>query len=81
MKITYFGDMLAAGGGCELPPIACFNCAWDKFQQLLSFFINRHLSLLIKGRIYCVRRAMLHAAEIWNVTVSTLNRLKQTTWP
>ena len=31
------------------------------------------------GRVYstCVRRAMLHAAETWPVTVSTLNRLRR----
>ena len=34
---------------------------------------------MTRGRVYstCVRRAMLHAAETWPVTVFTLNRLRR----
>ena len=78
-EFCYLGDMLSAGGECELAPIARCMCAWAKFHQLLFLLANRYLSLLTRDRVYstCVRRAMLHAAETWLVTVSTLNRLRR----
>ena len=78
-EFCYLIDMLSAGGGCELTSITRCKCAWAKFRQLLPLLANRHLSLLTRGRVYstCVRRAMLHAAETWLVTVSTLNRLRR----
>ena len=78
-EFCYLGDMLSAGGGCEFASITRCNCARAKFRQLLPLLANRHLSLLTRGRVYstCVRRAMLHAAEICPVTVSTLNRLRR----
>ena len=71
--------MLSLGGGCELASITRCKCAWAKFRQLLPLLANRHLSLLTRGRVYstCIRRAMLHAAETWPVTVSILNRLRR----
>ena len=76
-EIFYLGDMLSAGGGCELASIRRCQCAWAKFHQLLPLLTNRHLSLLTRDRVYstCVRRAMLHAAETWPVTVSTLDEM------
>ena len=78
-EFCYLGDMLSAGGGCELASITRCKCAWAKFRQLLPLLANRPLSLLTNGRVYstCIRRAMLHAAETWPVTVSTLNRLRR----
>ena len=78
-EFCLFGDMLSASGECELVSIARCKCACVEFRQLLLLLANRHLSLLIRGRVYstCVRRAMLHAAETRPVTVSTLNRLRR----
>ena len=75
-EFCYLGDILSAGGGYELASIKRCKCAWAKFLPLLA---NRHLSLLTRGRVYstCVERAMLHAAETWPVTVSTLNCLRR----
>ena len=77
-EFCYLGDMLSADGRCELASITRYKCAWTKFRHLL-LLANRHLSLLTRSRIYspCVRRAMLHAAKTWPVTVSTLNRLRR----
>ena len=77
-EFCYLGDILSAGGGCELASITRCKCAWAKFRQLLPLLANRHLSLSTRGRVYstCVRRAMLHAAETWPTTVSTLNRVR-----
>ena len=66
-EFCYLGDMLSAGGGCELAAITCCKCAWGKFRQLLPLLTNRHLPLLSRGKVYssCVRSVMLHAAETW----------------
>ena len=34
-EFCYLGDMLSAGGGCELVAITRCKCAWGKFRQLL----------------------------------------------
>ena len=75
-EFCYLGDMLSAGGGCELAAITRCKCAWGKFRQLLPLLTNRHLPLLTRGQVYssCVRSVMLHAAETWAKKVDTLNR-------
>ena len=71
------GDMLSAGGGCELAAVTCCKCALGKFRQLLPLLTNRNVALFTRGRVYstCVRSVMLHAAETWAMTAATLNRL------
>ena len=78
-EFCYLGDMLYAGGGCELAAVTGCKLAWGKFRQLLPLLTNRNLPLLTRGRVYstCVRSVMLHAAETWAMTVSTLNRLRR----
>ena len=78
-EFCYLGDMLSAGGGCELAAITRCKCAWGKFRQLLPLLTNRHLPLLTRGKVYssCVRSVMLHAAETWTMKVDTLNRLRR----
>ena len=78
-EFCYLGDMLSAGGGCELAAITRCKCAWGKFRQLLPLLTNRHLPLLTRGKVYssCVRSVMLHAAETWAMKVATLNRLRR----
>ena len=64
-EFCYPGDMLSAGGGCELAAITRCKCAWGKFRQLLPLLTNRQVPLLTRGKVYssCVRSVMLHAAE------------------
>ena len=78
-EFCYLGDMLSAGGGCELAAITRCKCTWGKFRQLLPLLTNRHLPLLTRGKVYssCVRSVMLHAAETWAMKVDTLNRLRR----
>ena len=78
-EFCYLGDMLSAGGGCELAAITRSKCAWGKFRQLLPLLSNRHLPLLTRGKVYssCVRSVMQHAAETWAMKVDTLNRLRR----
>ncbi|MCU7898061.1 MAG: hypothetical protein KZQ61_05230, partial [Candidatus Thiodiazotropha sp. (ex Lucinoma aequizonata)] len=78
-EFCYLGDMLSAGGGCDLAAVTRCKCAWGKFRQLLPLLTNRHLPLLTRGRVYstCVRSVMMHAAETWAMTAVTLNRLRR----
>ena len=78
-EFCYLGDMLSAGGGCELAAITRCKCAWGKFRQLLPLLTNCHLPLLTRGKVYssCVRSVMLHAAETWAMKVDKLNRLRR----
>ena len=70
-EFCYLGDMLSAGGGCELAAVTRCECAWGKFRQLLPLFT--------RGRVYsiCVRSGMLHAAETWAMTAATLDHLQR----
>ena len=78
-EFCYLGDMLSAGGGCELAAVTRCKCAWGKFRQLLPLLTNRNVPLVTRGRMYstCVRSLMLHAAETWAMTVATLYRLRR----
>ena len=78
-EFCYLGDMLSAGGGCELAAITRCKCAWGKFRQLLPLLTNCLVPLLTRGKVYssCVRSVMLHAAETWAMKADTLNRLRR----
>ena len=56
-EFCYLGDMLSAGGGCELAAVTRCRCAWGKFRQLLPLLTNQNLPLLTRGQVYssCVR--------------------------
>ena len=71
------GDMLYAGGGCELAAVIRCKCGWGQFRQLLYLLTDHNLLLVNRGRVYltCVRSVMLHVAETWAMTAATLNRL------
>ena len=36
-EFCYLGDMLSAGGGCELAAITCCKCAWGKYGNCFPF--------------------------------------------
>lgn len=78
-EFCYLGDMLSAGGGCELATSTRCKVAWGKFRQLLPLLTNRHLPLPTRGRVYsaCIRGAMLHASETWAMTADSMNRLRR----
>ena len=48
-NFCYLGDMLSAGGGCQLAAITCCKCAWGKFCQLLHLLTYINLPLLTRG--------------------------------
>ena len=77
-SFCYLGDMLSAGGGCEMAVTTRVKTAWKKFRELLPVLTSRHLSYKTRGHVYssCVRSAMLHASEAWPLTKTNLQRLQ-----
>ena len=51
-KFCYLGDMLCAGGGCELAVITRCSVAWGKFQKLLSILTSKQITLESRGKLY-----------------------------
>ena len=78
-SFCYLGDMLSAGGGCEMAVTTRVKIAWKKFRELLPVLTSRHLSYKTRGHVYssCVRSAMLHASETWPLTKMNLQRLQR----
>ena len=78
-SFCYLGDMLSAGGGCEMAVTTPVKTAWKKFRELLPVLTSRHLSYKTRGHVYssCVRSAMLHASETWPLTKTNLQRLQR----
>ena len=79
-SICYLGDMISAGGGCELSTINRTRVAWGKFHELLPLLTDKSLSLATKGMLYatCVRSAMLHAHECMAPVLKDLSKLQST---
>ncbi|XP_035665616.1 uncharacterized protein LOC118408864, partial [Branchiostoma floridae] len=78
-SFCYLGDMLCAGGGCELAVTTRSCAAWGKFKKLLPILTSRHLPFKTRGKVFdcCVRAAMLHGSETWAPTTSDLQRLRR----
>ena len=78
-SFCYLGDMLSAGGGCEMAVTTRVKIAWKKFRELLPVLSSRHLSYKTRGHVYssCVRSAMLHASETWPLTKMNLQPLQR----
>ena len=72
-EFCYLGDMLSAGGGCELAAVTPCKCDKGKF----CYLTNHSLPLADRGRLYstCVKNVMLHAVETWAMTAATQNSL------
>ena len=78
-SFCYLGDMLSAGGGCELAIATRCCTAWGKFKKLLPILTSRHVSLKARGSVFnaCVRSAMLHGSETWAPSAPDLQRLRR----
>ena len=75
-SFCYLGDMLSAGGGCEMTVTTRVETAWKKFRELLPVLTSRHLSYKTRGHVYSFC-AMLHASETWPLTKTNLQRLQR----
>ena len=78
-SFCYLGDMLSAGGGCELSSTVRVKTAWGKFRGLLPILTSRVIPITTRGRVYntCVRSVMLAGSECWALTQSALARLER----
>ena len=78
-KFCYLGDMLCAGGGCELAVITRCSVAWGKFKKLLPILTSKHINLELRGKLYtsCVRSSLLYGSENWAPTVAVLQKLQR----
>ena len=77
-SFCYLGDMLSAGGGCEITVTTRLKTAWKKFRELLPVLTSWHLSYKTRGHVYssCLRSTMLHASETWPLTKMNLQCLQ-----
>ena len=77
-SFCYLGDMLSAGGGCEITVTTRVKTAWKKLRELLPVLTSDHLSYKTRGHVYssCVWSAMLHASETWPLTKTNLQCLQ-----
>ena len=75
----YLGDMLSAGGGCEITVTTHVKIAWKKFRELISVRTSRHHSYKIGDHVYrsCVGNTMFHASETWPLTKTNLQRYER----
>ena len=73
-SFCYLGDMLSAGGGCEITVTTCVKTTWNMFRELLPVLTSRHLSYKTRSHVYssCLPRAMIHASETWPLTKTNL---------
>ena len=78
-SFCYLGNMLSAGGGCEITVTTHVKTAWKKFRELLPVLTSCNLSYKTLGHVYstCMRSAMLHASETWPLTKTNLQRLQR----
>ena len=59
-SFCYQGDMLSAGGGCEIMVTTRVKTAWKKFRELLPVLTSSQLSYKTRGHVnsFCVRSFM-----------------------
>ena len=50
--LCYLGDMLSAGGGCEIMVTTRVITAWKKFRELLTVLTSCHLSYKTPSHVY-----------------------------
>ena len=72
-SFCYLGDMIGAGGGCDLSVITRIRSAWGKFWELLPILTSHALSYTTRGQIYStyIRTVLLYASECWALMSTT----------
>ena len=75
----YLGDMLSAGGGCEITVTTHVKTTWKKLRELLPVLTSHHLSYKTCGHVYSSRvlSSMLDASETWPITKTNMQRLQR----
>ena len=61
-ELTYLGDMVCAGEGCEAAVTDRTRCGWVKCGELLY---GMRFPIKLKGAVCYVRPAILYGSEVW----------------
>ena len=66
-ELTYLGDRVSAGGGCEAAVTARTRCGRVKSRECGELLHSRRFPLKLKGAVYksCVRPAIMHGRKVW----------------
>ena len=76
-KITYFGEMESAGGGCEAADSARTRCRLVMLREFGEMLYGRRLPLRLKGAVHksYVRSAIPYGSEAWSLKESEMGIL------
>ena len=66
-ELTYLGDRVIAGGGCETALTASTNCGWVKLRGCSELLYGRRFFLKLKGAVHrCyLSPAILYGTGEW----------------
>ena len=51
-ELTYLGDRMSAGGGCEAAVTARTRCGWVNIRECGKMLYGRRFHLKLKGAVY-----------------------------
>ena len=79
-ELTYLGDRMSAGGGCEAAVTARTRCGWLKLRECIELLYGRRFPQKLKGAAYknYVRPAILYGSEAWCLKESEMGILRRT---
>ena len=61
----YLGDRLNVSGGCEAAVTTRVRIGWVRFRKCGGLLLGNRFPLKMKGKVYCVRSAILYGSEVW----------------
>ena len=56
-EVTYHGDRVRAGGGCEAAVTTITRCGWVKFWECCELLYGRRFALRLKEAVNKLRKA------------------------
>ena len=78
--LTYLGDRVSAGGGCEAVVTARTRCGWVKFRECGEMLHGRRFPQRLKVDVYksYVSPAILYGSEAWYMKENKMRILQMT---
>ena len=79
-ELTYLGDWVSAGGGCEAAVTVKTRCGLVKFRERSELLYDRRFPLKLKAAVYWsyARSAILYGSEAWCLKESEMGILRRT---
>ena len=79
-ELTYLGDRVSAGGGCEVSLTARTRCGWVEFRECGELLYGWWFPLWLKGAVYesSVWPAILYESVAWCLKESEIGILRRT---